>query len=392
MKKTSFAALILALFLSACGPSYTVLSPADLVAPTDDAYVTTSCIRIYKDSAPADARRQGIVLLNSYKDSSHFFFLNLATGQQTDLTRGDETIADTFVSPDRKTVAFKSGNPKTNEWSVVVSDAQGQRTASMVWPQGFFVLESWLNNQQTLILTYPPMVVFNPFTQEKRSFEITDFQNFDNDPTSNRYAIFDAKLERAVYKNVNGSISLYDLANKKILAEVPNQYAAFAVAAWAPDSSQVAVVGVAASGTKSSNIGYDIYGIARDGQVKQLTHLTEHYLERLPNINRSGLSWSPDGRRIAFWLSYAGRPDDWQLAVYDTITNSTTNYCFLSNSRSDLNSIHPLVAPIWSADGKQMIVEYRYDTSSNHVMVVDLDQKIAYPISDNMFPAGWLFP
>jgi hypothetical protein len=43
--------------------------------------------------------------------------------------------------------------------------------------------------------------------------------------------------------------------------------------------------------------------MTRDGQVKQLTHLTDHY-ERLVNISKSGLSWSPDSRSIAFWVIY----------------------------------------------------------------------------------------
>jgi Tol biopolymer transport system component len=153
----------------------------------------------------------------------------------------------------------------------------------------------------------------------------------------------------------------------------------------------VAVVGKTVLGSAASDSGDDIFSISRDGQVSQLTHLTEHY-GKLLTINPSGPSWSPDGRYIAFWLIYPSHGSEWQLAVHDTVNQKTTAYCIVNKDASQLSYIHPLPAPIWSPDSKQLMVENRYDPTSNHILIVDLAQKLAFSVFDNMYPAGWLSP
>src|SRR5205085_9168997 len=113
----------------------------------------------------------------------------------------------------------------------------------VVWKNGFFMLGNWVNSNQVLIQSFPPFVVYNPMSKEEKNFEFKDFPGYLEDARSNRSIEFDRSLERAVYKNSNDKVSLYDMSNKKVLAEVDNHPAPTIIAAWAPDGSQVAVVG-----------------------------------------------------------------------------------------------------------------------------------------------------
>ena len=388
MKKLVFVILTLATLLSACGPSTTTLSPADLAAPPDDAHVATSCLPVYA-SMPSIVQPHGTLVVDDYHATGHLFLANLTTGKQAALWTANETIAEPGVSPDRKALAFKSGDPKTNVWSVVIADAQGNRVKSTPWPQGYFILGNWINNQQLLLSTNPPLTIFNPYDNSRQGYQFSDLPNFSEDPTANRVALFNPAVDRVVYKDNGGKVTLLDLAAKKALGTVPNQTAPFPIAAWSPDGKQVAVVGKTLLGAKPSDQGDDIFGISRDGQVTQLTHLTDHY-GRLLTVNPAGLSWSPDSRFFAFWLIYPNYGANWQLAVHDTVTQKTTAYCILNRDGSQLGYVHPLPVPIWSPDSSQIMVENRYDTSSNHILIVDLAQKLAFPVFDNMYPAGWL--
>ena len=391
MKKIVFVVLILVL-LTACGsgPAPIVPTPNPL-APKDDAFVTTSCAVIYP-SLPDTLKLSGFAVLDDYKATSHLFLKNLENGRETELATPNDTVADIRVSPDHKSVAYELGNPKTNEWSLIIADAQGQRKAQAVWKNGFFVLGNWVNSDQVLIQSFPPFVVYNPMSKEEKNFEFKDFPGYLEDARSNRTIEFDRSLERAVYKNSNDKVSLYDMSNKKMLAEVDNHPAPTIIAAWAPDGSQVAVVGTIMPTTQASDNSDDLFGMMRDGQVKQLTHLTDHY-GKLVNIYKTGLSWSPDGRFVAFWGIYIqNQYKQWELMVVDTTTQKTTNYCIANTYDSGLNAVHQLPVPAWSADGKQLLVENRYDATSNRVLVLDLASKNAYQIEENKYPAGWIMP
>jgi hypothetical protein len=387
MKKIILTVMIAAL-LSACsgGPAAIALTP-NPSAPADSAFVTTSCATIYP-SVPDSVKLKGVVVLDDYKLTSHLFLKNLENGSEIPLATPNDTVSDIRVSPDQKSVGYQLGNSKF-EWSLVVADAQGTRKAERIWQKGFFVLGNWVNNDEILLLTFPPFVALNPYTQQEKNFDYVDFPDYAFDSRTNRIIAFDPSLERAVYKNTNNKITLYDIPDKKVIAEVDNHPNPSIIAAWAPDGSQVAVTGTITLPDPSLN-GDDLFSMARDGQVKQLTHLTDHY-GRLVNISKSGLSWSPDSHSIAFWFIYPqNQYKYWELAVYDLTTQKTTNYCISNAYENILNSTHYLLPPVWSPDGKQLLVENRYDDTSSRALILDLATKNAYPVAENMYPAGWM--
>jgi Tol biopolymer transport system component len=97
------------------------------------------------------------------------------------------------------------------------------------------------------------------------------------------------------------------------------------------------------------------------------------------------LSWSPDGEKIAFWASDG--QNDW-LAVVNTLTGGVENYCVSSVSSGIFSWFLP--APIWSSDGKLLMVENRYQDNASRLLVVDMDRKFAFPIANDVSPIGWM--
>lgn len=392
MKKITFVILILTLLLlNACSAQPPSILTTDLGAPPDDQYLSTSCVQIF-DSAPSDIKPKGTIVLQNYKSTAHLFLMELENGRQTPLETLGGSASDITISPDRKSVAYKVFDSQANSYNVMVSDAQGNVKKNIPWDQGFFIMRDWINNEEILIASNPPMIAFNPYTNEQKGFQISDFPGYSDDPISgNRYMAFDSTMTRGLYKNANGKISLLDMNSKEILAEVGNERAPYATASWSPDDSQIAVVGAIILGTQNADIGYDIFSISRDGKVKQLTHLTDHYGNLLIISPAAGLRWSPDGRFIAFWLANPRNPNyDWQLAVFDTVTQKTTNYCIPSSLSSNLIAIYQLAPPIWSPDGTQILIENRYDVENSRVVILDIAQSLAFKVIDSMYPIGWL--
>ena len=389
MKKTIFAVMILAL-LVACGPAGYVPTP-NPAAPPDDGFVATRCATIYS-SAPWGVNLKGSIALDDYKTPSHLFLLNLENDNQIDLATLKDTVSDVVGSPDGKSVGYKLGHPETNKWNFVVADAQGKRTADAAWPNGFFVLGSWINNQEILLLGNPAIVALNPYTGQQKHFSFSDLPGYSVDPTGNRIAFLDPAVERAVYKNDQDKISLLDIPNNKVLAQVDNHPAPSVIAAWAQDGSRVAVVGTITLSSKPSDKGDDIFAISRDGDVKRLSHLVDHFGKQAI-ISTSGLRWSPNGRYIAFWVGYPQNSIySWDLAVVDTTTQKTATYCITNAGESDLTATHPLPAPIWSQDNNQLLVESRdaKNKSANRVLIFDIAKNAAYQVAENMYPAAWL--
>lgn len=376
--------LLAALAISACGPQ---ASPT----PPDDAHVATKCVSV-ATSKPDNVQLAGRLVLQDFKNASSLYLFDPGDNSITPLSTPDETVGQASVSPDQKTLAFQAGNSKTNGWDVVLTDAQGKRLADIPWKQGFFSLGNWINNKQILIASFPPLVVFNPYTGEQLGYNYADLPNYSLDTTSNRLASFDPSMTRVLYKSQDDRDVLLDFTSKKALAELDNHPDPMPIATWKADGTEVAVVGTVAAppigGTPSANTGHEIFGISHDGKIRQLTYLTVHYGQLL-TISPSGLSWSPDGRYLAFWIIYPASPAlNWQLAVYDNVTQKTTNYCIANTSAST----RPLTVPVWSPDGRQLLVENRYTQDSNHLVVLDIDQQAAFQIRDNTYPLGWLAP
>lgn len=162
---------------------------------------------------------------------------------------------------------------------------------------------------------------------------------------------------------------------------------------WSPDGSELAIIRTQADSSKDI-IWDEFLFLSRDGSdVKQLSYPTTVS----KRINIEDYSWSPDGNHIAFWLRTATSTsttaqNPFELAVLDLTTNVITNYCVAGTSTIEYEMYTDPVNIIWSPDGTQLlIVRYSDDQKKNtDEIIVDLTNKTAYKVAENMQPIGWM--
>lgn len=387
--------ILLIVALTACSGNPPPAPPIALTphpsAPPDDPIYTTKCATIYS-SVPDDVKLPGAAVLDDYKFTAHLFLKNLQTGSEIALATPNDTVSDIRVSPDQKSVGYQLGDPKTGEWGLVVANVQGQRISETIWQQGFFILGKWANNESILMLSNPPFVIFNPYNQQQIGYDFADFPGYAHDANTNRIIEIDSTLERAAYKNTNDKVSIYDIPNKKVLAEVDNSPNPTIMAQWAPDGSKVAVNASLAMPDQPTEHSEDVFLVTRDGRVSRTTHLTDHF-GKLVSLSKAGISWSPDNTKLAFWIAYPQNGyQNWELIVHDTVTEKSTNYCILNEYENELNATHYLLPPAWSPDSKFLLTENRYNKTDSRTLILNLETAAAYQIEENKFPAGWIVP
>ena len=354
--------------------------------PENDS-VAQTCLNVLP-GPPAGFTAKGIIPLEDFQ-TVKTGFLNLETGDNSNIPAIEPIMQSYSVSPDHQTLAYKIR--QNGSYSLVLRDALNTHNQVVLEKQADFELYRWLNNQQLFLGEPGKYVVFNPHTKEEKDYSNADFPDYDTDNARNDWVFFDSTLTRAIYKH--SAIFLVNMESKKIIARIADGFDRTPVAEWTTDGSEAAIVGTTAVGTTGTRMGDNIFAVGRDGQVTQLTHLAEKYGT---GFNIHSMSWSPDSRHIAFWMWYSGvTPYNWQLAVLDITSSKVTNYCISTDpyaTPAGRPYFQGLSAPIWSPDGKQVIVELRAEGSASSIVLVDTTQNIAFQIAQNAYPVGWMLP
>ncbi|MBI5352933.1 MAG: PD40 domain-containing protein [Chloroflexi bacterium] len=373
-------------------PTNTLMIPTPLLQPTEmatlppqDDLIIQNCVNVLPN-VPAGFITTGIVPLEDFQTWSTAF-LELSTNDKSRIPNINGPIADYAISPDRKTLAYKTHLP--SQFNLTLTDALNVHKQIIFSRQLDYALYYWLNNEELLLGKNNQWVVFNPYTKQERGYSLEDFPDYDTYNQFNVWVGLDPQETLAIYKNENNNTSLLNIVDKQLLAEIPDNIQRPPIASWTLDGKEAAIVGATQVGQYWSEAGDNIFGVGRDGQVTQLTNLAEHYGE---GFNIYSLSWSPDSRYISFWMWYPGvSSNDWVLGVLDTSTKRVTDYCISTDpyATNDGRSLPGLSAPIWSPDGKQIIVEHRTN-DSKYVVLLDIAQNVAFQIAQNSVPLGWM--
>lgn len=369
--------------------------------------MTIHCLEI-APIPPGGQSYSGIIVLRELTNE-HLLAVEATKPPSPIGVKGRDRLFDPAVSPQGRFLAYRrvmydeQGNIVTKELEIV--DANGVVQASLPWRRGWIGFY-WPDEDRLVVgaaetdllnrTEHLAYLVINPFTGRQQSLDdIAPPDVYDIPPLPYWNGIgpqvYDSTLTQVAYlqlvEGIEWAYALWDSKSAQTLVSVQtfdNEQQPI----WSPTGERFIV---AANPIETrADLKFELYAFDRTGAVNKLTNLTAYS----PRTYIQSYSWSPDGRYVAFWLNIEVPPDHNQqfgqqnLAVLDTYTLQVTNYCLsgdFSTSRARLVS-----APIWSPDGRQLIVENRYAEKVSRVIWVDITENVAAQIADNVEPIGWM--
>jgi hypothetical protein len=380
------------------GPS-PVDTPVSVLTPETDPGVVQNCLEI-QPTLPGHHAYSGTIAFETHgpQVKNTLSFYNFDRGDFTEIAGSHND--NLSISPDRMRFAYEDFDTKQLE----VISADGERIKSLGWMEDWGNIAGWLNDQSIVIVTsvqeapnssyvkYPRRVVIVKPDSNSTQTMPTEFPDIDRASPTTSWGrsgtlVFDPTLTRVVYpgsmklEDYDGmGYILYSLSENMKLAQLPSQ-SWNKLPVWSPDGSQFIVMG-----------DDEFYLVTRDGEITRVTHLNPGFHppgNTKINYFADYYSWSPDSQHVAFWLKRSSS-DSQTLAILDTHTGLVVDTCISAGFNP--SDIRTLPYPVWSPDGKSLVVAANYQPAedSYYAVVVDLNEHTVYKIAENIFPVGWL--
>ena len=115
------------------------------------------------------------------------------------------------------------------------------------------------------------------------------------------------------------------------------------------------------------------------------------WIENVSELNKIGvvidnIQWSPDGKRIAFWVDTRTdvnktQTSPYRLFVVDIQSQQVTDYCISGNYQMNKS-------PVWSPDGRQIVVTSNIDGIAR-IFLVDLEESYVIELVEGEL-VGWM--
>jgi Tol biopolymer transport system component len=199
--------------------------------------------------------------------------------------------------------------------------------------------------------------------------------------------IYSSTHDRVIYPAAlpNTVLRLYDVTKAQVIADVSTtDFGKFHV--WSPDDKRIAF---ATNTGQNGRIDDELFVLDNTGALTQLTHLSDS--EFYSKI--TGLSWSPDGSQIAYWVDRYNRQSESNsshLFVTNTITRESRQFCDIKIPGGDYFS--NMENPVWSPDGKYLLATLTNSVNEQNtiVIIIDITSGKAYRIGDDFRAVGWL--
>jgi WD40 repeat protein len=355
---------------------------------TPEADFPEGCINLNTTNYDPAALNGFLYVLGSFSEAH---LLDPRTNQYLDVDKNGQSIFfPRLISPNKKYMLAED-----DKYNYMLRTAdQVIRTNLSIPVEWFF--PRWLDNEHIAFLsTKAPkqdVIIFNPFTGEQQSIHLNLPNSYAvqiNSFTTIFYYFIDPSLKRILYTGQSGRLILWDLETQKEMASLPSPAEIYLLPfAWSPDGTKYVTPWPEGSGEKP--LANELYVFEMNGKLEELTNLNQKYAVADVELP----TWSPDGRRIGFWLKIGSSDSNllelrqW-LAILDTQTLETTVYCLADKPRPS-QAYHI----VWSPDGQQLIVRFGSRLGGNLTpILVDLvHQTKAVINTQNMSVEDWMAP
>ncbi len=357
------------------------------------------CLEI-APNLPSDADVKGIILTSGYGETGETTLLDMKKKTSQVIEEPDGTsLLSIQVSPNRKWLAYILFSRIPGKSQLIVANSDGQSKQIIPWRDDWFLIAGWLDNERLLItkrpgeMTFGVLIILNPFTSESKVM-IPDYPDMVLPATtyikwgdfSYSGMIYNSSLSKVLYPHSGtefNSIVVWDILKHEEIVSIPTSLPITPDPKWSPDGKYIAIVKY----YFELSIPYvqkppksDLFLVDTSGNVEQLTQFGEYQQASIGYF-----SWSSDSKYIAFWLNAdPSKFSDDRLAVLDITTRRLTNYCIPGSFQNDSR------APIWSPDGRQLLVENFLGDNNRRVILVDILQGFGAQIAVDVSPEGWM--
>jgi hypothetical protein len=380
--------------------------------PPAAAHLQLDCFDILPER-PAGLAAAGTLLFASVTNEA--MYVDAGTGAETPMTLPHESRFNFVVSPDRQRVVYRrvlrdGMRIQIIDDSLVIADAADRPISVRPWENGWTSVAGWLDGSRLIIniaakdgdqalAKKPATLIVLDLNTGRPKVLAPDFPNMNFEypvPNWDNWGVtmYDSTLTRVVYpfdsfERFDAGYTLWDVPNQRALAHLPSTLRTH-TPRWSPDGARFVVA--ASQGGGESWLSFELYSVERNGgEPVRLTFLTEYYAA----VYIQSYTWSPDGRRIAFWMveEPQGVPfiehGEAHLAVLDTETGEVTNTCVPGEYDATVGPAR-VPPPLWSPDGAQLLVENSAPDGNNRVLLVDLASQAAAAIARQVKPEGWM--
>ena len=376
-------------------PVGTHLIPATEESSED---ILENCLEMFPFEAPPPVEiANHLLLLQGDSQPRSLFLLNVGNGIKTQITSSNSY--EIFISPNHTQFGYVQSEEPSREEFLTIHDSKGKIIKIMSLPLASFFW-GWLDNDQIMITTKKDVDSTDPYALfvfnllDGASKELSDQESYKDFYDVSYLAwqynrvIYDPTLKFAIYPSHYGeAVTLYNVSSQEELSVLRAITAHIASPVWSPDGNFVVVAGDPVQKDEETVLSRDtneLFLLDKLGNVTQLTHFSKQY----GRGEVGNVSWSPDGKHLAMWVSIGSNTDE-RLMILNLDSRQVTNYCVTGMKFEWGFSMQP--KPFWSPDSHIILINNRDSINSPiNVIWVDIQNNRSGIFPTNARLWGWL--